>query len=592
MTPPSSPVVPVAPAAATPPRPWPFPADCHLVALNQAGCERNGPKRFTAPRSPDGTPFRVRAADGGPARFEGRIAGGIGDFSAFIPADDEGEFVVEIPAMDELRAGRSYPISIREHFWQDFFWQPAVDFLIDVRSVVGTHPSAYGGCAWRDGTYYDFNLASVVLLHLADPARLAAMPHQIDWAADRARVLDPNCKYIPERSAGPEILEAVRRYYREIPPPANNATDVEKLIHWGAGFIAVQPESIDRSGSEDEKYRIHLQTLEQIAYTLWAWPSLEQSLPMELHDRLVALVFGHWAESGGFGISPWWDPATYHPDPSLAAAGAVPSISCWLHPYKGRHAPGHSIAPNVLLHEIALRLGRKDAPAYLDAAVSHAKWIIDHLDWNDPRTTKGHRFAEPRTLTGLAWLLKRHPQRAPKGLLKKIESWAEIAISRSDNLWDYRRYDLERHWSIPVLNDLGNLIAFPAAALAAAGVLGSSPAAARLRVLATAQADHALGRNPQLAASPSRPDFGFTGLKRGWHASFPHDVCARLELCRGNFSSAPGTEMYPFNPSGPDRHLEGWNAYGAAWCTSLAYFHWDRLGVSPSQLFPVPDSSS
>jgi hypothetical protein len=577
------------PAPATPSdRPWPFPADGHLVALNQAGFERNGPKRFTAPRSPEGTPFRVCSAAGGAVRFEGRISGGIGDFSSFQPANDAGDFIVVIPAGGGLTAGQSDPFSIRENFWQDFFWQPAVDFLIDVRSVVGTHPSAFGGCAWRDGTYYDFNLASVVLMHLADPARHASMPRQIDWAAERARVLDPHFKYIPERSAGPEILEAVRRYYREIPAPAANATDVEKLIHWGAGFIAVQPESIDRSGSEEEKYQIHLQTLEQVAYTLWAWPSLKHALPVELHDRLVTLVFGHWGEAGGFGVSPWWDMATYHPDPSLAAAGDVPAISCWLHPYKGRHAPGHSIAPNVVLHEIALRLGRADAPAYLDAAIAQAKWIIEHLDWNDPRTTKGHRFTEPRTITGLAWLLQRHPDRAPEGLREKIEAWAEIAISRSNNLWDYRRYDLEKHWSIPVLNDVGNLLAFPAAALAAAGVLGSSPAAERLRVLAIAQADHTLGRNPLMAAAPHRHTFGFTGLKRGWPASFGDDITARLELCRGSFSTAPGTEMYPFNPEGAYRHLEGWNAYGAAWCTSLAYIHWNRLGISPSELFPLP----
>jgi hypothetical protein len=27
--------------------------------------------------------------------------------------------------------------------------------MIDCRSVLGKHPSAYGGSPWRDGTYYD-----------------------------------------------------------------------------------------------------------------------------------------------------------------------------------------------------------------------------------------------------------------------------------------------------------------------------------------------------------------------------------------------------------------------------------------------------
>jgi hypothetical protein len=75
---------------------------------------------------------------------------------------------------------------------------------------------------------------------------------------------------------------------------------------------------------------------------------------------------------------------------------------------------------------------------------------------------------------------------------------------------------------------------------------------------------------------------GFPGIERGWPKGYKIDVCARLELCRGSISSAPGSEMFPFNPDGPYRHPEGWVNYGAAWCLSLAYFEFDRrTGKAP-----------
>ncbi len=73
------------------------------------------------------------------------------------------------------------------------------------------------------------------------------------------------------------------------------------------------------------------------------------------------------------------------------------------HPYKGRHAPGHSILPNLLMYQVAQREGRGDATNYLNAARTQAQWIIDNLDWADPRTTKGHRMSEHKMMPGLVY---------------------------------------------------------------------------------------------------------------------------------------------------------------------------------------------
>ena len=59
-----------------------------LIYLNQSGFNLGRSKRFTAPTLPDGTPFEVRPASGGAAVLSAKIAGHIGDFSAFDPAND------------------------------------------------------------------------------------------------------------------------------------------------------------------------------------------------------------------------------------------------------------------------------------------------------------------------------------------------------------------------------------------------------------------------------------------------------------------------------------------------------------------------
>jgi hypothetical protein len=200
---------------------------------------------------------------------------------------------------------------------------------------------------------------------------------------------------------------------------------------------------------------------------------------------------------------------------------------------------------------------------------------MQNLDWNDPRTTKGHRMSEHRTIPNLVWLLQKYPEQAPAGLKEKIAAWVDVAISRSDNLWDYRRYDLAGHWSIPKINDVGSLLSLPAIATAAGWVVDDPKKKARLEQITTAAIDQVFGRNPRLAAAPGHPKMGFPEIERGWPMLYKNDSCARLELCRGSISSSPGTEMFPFNPKGAFRHPEGWVNYGATWCISLAYLQFD-----------------
>ena len=545
--------------------------DTHQIALNQVGFESARSKRFTAPLSADGTAFRIRSTKAGAdAVHHGVVRGGIGDFSEFRGI---GEFVAELSGAN-LKPGSSDPFVVEPDFFQDHFWQAAVDFLIDSRSVVGTHPSAYGGSPWRDGTYYDAIIPSLVMLHRADPQRVAAMPHQIDWEADKKRVLDPAFKFDAKNPCSEGVMDAVQNYYTELEPPAGDAPDVVKLIHWGAGYYLCNPATKDPSADPDPR-QIHSQTVEQIAYVVWAWPELKKWLPESFYEKCRSFCEANWSKS--LEVDKWWDPASYLTVEQITGNSPTGGV---LHPYKGRHAPGHSIVPNLLMHEVAKRDGRPDPDHYLKAAVAQAAWVVEKIDWNDPRSTKGHRMSEHRTIPNLVWLLQRYPGQAPAGLKKKIASWAEVAARRSENFWDFRRYDEEKNWTIPKLNDVGNWAGAPAVFLAASWAVEDAGVKARMKELAVSHADALFGRNPRLAAAAAKKD-GFPGIDRTWPNVFQNNTCARLELCRGSIDSGPGTEMFPFNPQGAYRHAEGWVNYGAAWCMSLAYFEFDARSKAP-----------
>jgi hypothetical protein len=565
----------------------------HQIGVNQIGYFTERPKRFTAPLSSDGTAFTIREQNQTAVVYRGVINGGLGDFSAFKPADSDARYVIDLSG-GELDANTSDPFLIRSNLAQEQYWQAATDFLNDVRSVVGTHPSAYGGCGFRDGTYYDAIVPALVLFYLSDPQFIDSMPRQIDWQAEKARVTAPDFVYIQD-GAGPGVMDAARGYY-QLEPPKANAPDVVKILHWGAGYILMKPNGRDPSASFDnDESMIEPQTVEQIAYVLWAWPELQQWLPQSFYDRCLEFCLKFWNPEGGprghftqggsankkgassLDISPWWDPETYMTTESFDEKIHNPGH---MHPFKGRHAPGHSIVPNLLMHEVALREGREGAEIYLEAAVKQADWIIKNLDWNDPRTTKGHRLAEHRTIPNLVWLLQKYPEQSPDGLQEKITEWAEVAVSRSHNLWDFRKYS-DDMWTIPGMNEVGNSLSLPAIALSASWVVDDPALKTELERIAFASVDHVFGRNPMLHAAPSHPKQGFSEVERGWPKHYKKDVCARLETVRGNIATLPGSEMYPFEPGKRFRHLEGWANYGASWCISLSYLQFDAAQTTP-----------
>lgn len=234
-----------------------------------------------------------------------------------------------------------------------------------------------------------------------------------------------------------------------------------------------------------------------------------------------------------------------------------------------------------MMHEVAKREARADAGRYLTAARDQAAWLVANLDLAAPQTTKGQRQGEYHLITGLTRFALAYPDHAPAGIRPFVRQWAEIAIERSDNMWDFRRYSDSR-WTIPSFtggaaadpNETGNVAGFAAPALAAATLLGTGPTSERLRQIATAHVDILFGRNPTGRHATYRAatdEWGFEGVELGWFSELQGGY-GKLQGARGVLDGSPKNDHYPYNPQlGNIGWTEGWVTFNTAWNESLAW---------------------
>ncbi|MCU0795789.1 MAG: discoidin domain-containing protein [Akkermansiaceae bacterium] len=497
--------------------------------LNQSGFNTGKPKRFTAPTLADGTAFEVRPSDGGSAVFRGKISGGKGDFSAFEPGDDR-EYVV---AAGDLV---SVPFRVAPFLFERSLYQNAVNFMIDSRHYVGNDRNRCNGSfGWRDDHHFGWELHTLVPQYLSNPAAYESMPRQVKY----------------EKASDPKLWGALEPYREDAP-------DIVKLIHWGADVIVTQKVTHE-----------HLKA--QLAYFLYAWPVLEPWLPRQNYEVVSEFAHRTWAEASKDHSYPYDESPEHN---LLALKTKVGST-------KGSYPPGFSVEPNLLMHEVALREERKDAARYLDAATRQVEWMVKNLDWNDPQVTKGQRMSEFITMTGLAHYLRRHPDKAPAGLQKKIEEWAEVAVRRSKNMWDFRKLDDKDRWTPmgekpQMWNEPGNITGFPAALLAAREFVRPQ-LQAQLDVLIWSHIDNFFGRNPVGRHFCFHAPREIKGVEYGWFNRYPGGI-GRLAKARFVIDGAPKNQHYPHHPEvGNVGWTEGWIQFNTPLNLSLAYLAWSEL---------------
>jgi hypothetical protein len=495
-----------------------------LLYLNQSGFNLGKPKRFTAPTLPDGTKFAVRPAKGGDAPLEGVLQNHLGDFSAFNPTDAQ-DYVVEAGGL------RSVPFRVGPWWLERVTYQGAVDFMVDSRHYVGnSRAPCKGSYGWRDDHHFGWELHTLVPQWLSNPSAYERMPRQIKYEQPKDKKL-----------------------WGKLEPYPENAPDLVKLIHWGADVIVTEELT-------------HELIKAQLAYFLYAWPSLKAYLPEQNYRAVRDYAFAHWTDDKADRKYPYDE----SPEHNMLALKTKVGTT------KGAYPPGFSVEPNLLMYEVAKREQRPDAEKYFKAAHQQAAWLIANLDWNDPLTTKGQRMSEFITLTGLGHFLRVYPDRVPPGLAAKIEAWSKVVFRRSENMWDFRKLDDASKWTPmgekPTMwNEPGNVLGLPAALLAAREVLTDPATRSRLEELVYAHFDNGFGRNPVGRHFSFDAPREIEGVEFGWFKFLPGGI-GQLAQARFVIDGSPKDGHYPYHPERGDYGwTEGWVQFNTPFNLSLAW---------------------
>lgn len=493
-----------------------------LIYLNQTGFNAGKPKRFTAPTLKDETPFQVREVATGGVVYEGKIQNHIGDFSHFEPGTD-GEFFVQAGSF------HSVPFAIEPWLHERVSYQGSIDFFIDSRHYHGTSPKpARSSYAWRDDHAFAWILRGLVPQYLANPAAYRDMPRQMQYTQPQDGLWGALEPYDP------------------------SAPDIVKLIHWGADVIVT-------------KKLKHEFFKGDLAYFLYAWPALEPWLPQQNYDAVLAFVKETWAQEDARKTP--YDKSKNH---------NMFALKTYIGSNKGEHPPAHTLLPNTLMYEVAKRDGLLDSEKYFEAAYQQVAWVIQNIDWEDPRTTKGQRQSEHITITGLTVFYQLYPNKAPAGIQAKLEQWTEVVLRRSDNLWDFRKLTDDGNWTPSgdrrtMWNEPGNVMGFPACALSVLPFIQDSAKRDRLEQLVWSHIDNQWGRNPTGRHFSYDAPREIEGVERGWY-TFHRGGIGQLAKARFVFDGAPKHVHYPYHPEvGKYGHNEGWVCFNSAFNLSLGY---------------------
>ncbi|SCJ46428.1 Endoglucanase precursor [uncultured Flavonifractor sp.] len=430
------------------------------------------------------------------------------------------------------------------------------------------------GYGWRDSHQFSFELNSLVLQYMANPAAYDNLTGGISDA--------DQCVYPELRTQGedePDIVWLIKfgamRYY-----------------DWGVNQN-VQP---------------HILIKEQLAYFLYVYPYISKWVDREFYENVRDYTIAQW---GVNSCNKQWYPVSNTNHDLYALQTAFGGL-------KGSQPPGHSIIPNLMMYEVALRdgLGEDVAQKFFDAAYINCEYLVsDDFDITDPYYNKGQRMSEHVTMEALAYFLELYPDQAPAGLLDTITQWAEANVARTDNLWDIRMAvapsDLDKGYTFhtggnagkPVdqvywtgaayaiadgqnpapKNEPGNQGGLQAIAYAASRVLEDEELKAELEIMGTAAIDDLFGRNPTGRAAFYDLTRDFAGGDLGWWTQ-PTGGYGDLHQCTAVIDANAPESCYPYAPENYNTgYTEGWVAYNTAWNESLAYSSADATDLSVSK---------
>lgn len=504
--------------------------------INQCGYDVDKSKRATFTNGVRGCTFYLKDSTTDEVVFTGIIYNQIADFTKFTTV---GEYYLECIGI------KSYSFKIAENRIFNVSITPALKFMAQSRGDSGIDTHNTTGIGWRDSHQFSFELNSLVMMYMANPTYFKHYPKGIYHVGD--------CEY------------------KEL--QTQTEPDIIWLIKWGVTRY--------HDWAVNKGMIPHAQIKGQLAYFLYLYPYITDYVTKEFYTTIRDYTISVWATDTC--NKSWYDETTHH---NLFATESV------IGTVKGANPAGFSIVPNLMMYEVLKRDELEGYQAYFDAAYNTCEWIINKVDLDNPSTTKGQRMSEYITVTSLCYFQEMYSDTCPPLLLSKLKRLADVFISRSDNLWDFRQYrtkgDLSGATSTRWTNDYtgtgglanqpGNTAGFASECYALARILADKDKNKRLKQLAISHLDNVFGRNPTGRHMCYKATTDFEDAKLGW---FTHlNGIGNLGWCEGALDGSPKEASYPYNPSANAGYSESWVAFNTAWNMSLAYLCGENKNIT------------
>lgn len=140
------------------------------VLVNQIGYDIGGIKRATVTNVDDGTQYNIKRADNDETVYTGEVSGGIADFSGFDPEGDTEYYI-------ECGGAVSYDFAVEKNLYQQRSVPVALEFMEYSRNDAWLPGKT--SIDWRDSHQFSFELPTMVMQYMANPALFENMERDI-----------------------------------------------------------------------------------------------------------------------------------------------------------------------------------------------------------------------------------------------------------------------------------------------------------------------------------------------------------------------------------------------------------------------------
>ncbi len=496
-----------------------------LIHINQTGYDVGKSKRATITNLPENSVFYVKKASNDKIVYRGILQNQKVDFSK---VDIEGNYYIECCGI------KSYNFKIGKDRLIKVGIKTALDFMEQSRQEnwdIGGNT----GYAWRDSHQFCFELNSLVLQYMSNPNYYKSLEKNVYKCSE--------CDY-----------EELR-------------TQTEPNIVWLIKYGALRYIKLLESGT-----KIHALIKGQSAWFLYGYQYYREYVSEEFYNNVLNATLSCWEESDC--TKTWYDvdlsnnPLEINHN-MLATQNIIGTV-------KGQLPPGYAVVPNLLMYKVT------NQDKFKTAFLNNMNWLLEQ-DLTNPKNLKGQRMSELQVILALTQPYKIDRSLCPNDTLDKIKQIADLFIKRSDNMWDYKMYQVKGEkesikrdiWvneqtSGGLCNQPGNTIGMLAECFSIAECLEDREIKNKIKQIGVSNYDHCFGRNPTNSCYFNKATTELEDAKKGWPDRMEGGF-GDLGWVTGVIDGSPKEGNYPYNPDGNLGYTEAWVVWNTCWNTSLAY---------------------